>query len=82
MQPEFMSSKLKAKKNGEAVRYQLVGAIFHLGRTVQKGHYTCCTRDCNGKWEYYDDKNHHPISLQNVLARPEVYVLIYEQIRV
>lgn len=81
IEEEFLSSRLKAKNKGKVQMYQLVGVISHLGKTVQKGHYTCCTRDCNGKWEYYDDSKHHSISPQNVLMMPEVYVLIYEQIR-
>eukprot|EP00826_Nyctotherus_ovalis_P010791 TRINITY_DN12824_c0_g1_i7.p1 TRINITY_DN12824_c0_g1~~TRINITY_DN12824_c0_g1_i7.p1 ORF type:complete len:507 (-),score=120.47 TRINITY_DN12824_c0_g1_i7:58-1578(-) len=81
IEEEFLSSRLKAQNKGKTPMYQLVGVISHMGKTVQKGHYMCCTRDCNGKWEYYDDSKHHSITLHNVLLMPEVYVLIYEQMK-
>ncbi len=34
--------------------------------------------DCNQKWEYYDDRQHNPISARDALYM-QPYVLIYER---
>jgi len=80
IEESFLSPKLRAKHKSKPILYQLIGVISHRGKQVQRGHYTCCTMDINQKWEYYDDKQHNPISIKDALTFPEPYVLLYEKI--
>ena len=60
--------------------YRLYGVIYHIGDTIECGHYTVALYDLKlGNWVYIDDEHVIKVSQQEVLKtrRDEAYMLMY-----
>ncbi len=60
--------------------YKLYSVIYHIGKTIESGHYTVALFDFKLKsWIYIDDTTVYTISQEQVLnyRRNEAYMLIY-----
>jgi len=58
---------------------ELVGVVYHNGRTTKSGHYTCLCRGPGGRFWFYDDNQPvHPMDKDVAHIKPrEVYMLVY-----
>ncbi|RMJ25416.1 Ubiquitin carboxyl-terminal hydrolase, partial [Aspergillus sp. HF37] len=67
----------------EGTRYELCGAGFHWGRTIQQGHYTVAAKGPSGRWaEINDNKLSKDTSfeeLQDSKHRQNVTLLVYRK---
>lgn len=67
----------------EGTRYELCGAGFHWGRTIQQGHYTVAARGPSGRWAKINDnkltKDTSFGELQDSTHRQNVALLVYRK---
>merc|ERR1712097_113073 len=58
---------------------ELAGVVYHYGRTMKSGHYTCACRGPGGKYWFYDDAR-PVVCLQQSVAQVkprEALLLVY-----
>lgn len=73
-----------AVRNTQKRDYRLIGAIYHHGRNVEGGHYTCDVRSSQDKWLRIDDTAVEVVEANSVIEKPDssdksAYILMYER---
>ncbi|KAJ1362997.1 hypothetical protein KIN20_022741 [Parelaphostrongylus tenuis] len=63
--------------NDEEERYELTAAIFHLGPSPDRGHYTVMTKGFNGRFYYFDDEHVTPVRETRKYTVLSTYMLFY-----
>ena len=62
------------------VKYQLISAVVHEGRSLSSGHYVAHCKQPDGSWANYDDEYINKMSEKDVLREPNAYYLVYTRL--
>jgi ubiquitin carboxyl-terminal hydrolase 10 len=77
MKPSWLAAESPQRKGRNALEYDLVSAVTHLGHNSSSGHYIAHVKQPSGKWLRFDDQDVTVIPLARVLEEP-AYLLIYQ----
>ena len=78
--PNILTVPCYSNEKEQLITYRLYAAIYHIGNTIDSGHYTCSLFDIKlGTWLYMDDTRVSRMVLQDILKfkRNEAYMLMY-----
>lgn len=70
----------KIYRMGLVKKYSLVSVIYQHG-TLNRGHYTACSKNDDEKWWFYDDDECKPIEtddIKSTLNNRDAYILVYK----
>ncbi|CAG8626532.1 2683_t:CDS:10 [Ambispora gerdemannii] len=56
------------KKQRSPITYQLIGVVYHHGKSATGGHYTCDILRQNNQWLHVDDTTITPITAEDVVV--------------
>ena len=76
-------SKYVSQKNGNGVKYKLIGVITHLGFSGEDGHFIAhCLSPIDKKWYTYNDAIVHEIKdyQKEIIDLGMPYLLFYKRI--
>jgi hypothetical protein len=63
-------------RQGDPIKYKLIGVLVHAGGSTNTGHYFSFVRGSNGGWYRMDDDEVHQVKASSVLQQ-QGYILFY-----